>query len=652
MRRRHVLASLAALTAVTVTLPGSGAAAAPAPAVRTAAGGSGTAAGAATPGSAGAPVRLPTGDLVQLRTVDGRQLVSVSPVGTSPAARSFVTLTVRGDVYVVPRAAMPRIGHGLTLGQFDVTRLAAGRAPSGDPLSAAPASPRFPQVTVTFRAVVPGGERDVFGDLLVLNVDDVRRFAGFTFFNHGVAKLSVPAGHYAATGSFVVGSSEQTATVVLAELPEFTVSGSRTVTLDARSAVPVDVRTPLRAAPVETDVVIGRTDRNGFTATYGAGIGGTGLDLSVTPTRRVTVGELHYYSYFRRATPERSYDLEFPATGAIPARQRHVVKGSQLAVVAAAYHAESPHEGTEARFAILPWESVVGRLLAPFSLPARRTEYVLADPAIRWQQQAISLLRFTRRSFLVEGQIIDRLRTYRPGPAAAQTYFAAPNHPTPSPTPGRACTACRTGNQLQLVIYPFGDNDAGHAGYPDFSVGPAGLTERTSFQLLHGSSVIAKGPFPVGRFRLPAAAGTYRAVFSTVRQGPYLSLSRRITSDWTFRSVAGAGTRQVPLLFARYLLPSDLRDRVGPGPTTVDLVIGHQSEAAAVPVRSVTLRVSFDGGTTYRPATVTGLGGGRFRARFTTPSSGRPAFQLTATDAAGGALRQTITRAFAIGSSS
>lgn len=654
MRRRHVLSSLAAAAAVALTLPGAGpagAAAASPAAARTAGSASGTASEPA--GSAPATVRLPTGDVVTVRTMAGRQLVTVSPVGTGPAARNFVTLRVAGDTYVVPRLAMARIGHDFSLGQFDVTRRAAGRGVGGDPLSVHGVSARFPQSTVTFRAIDPTGERDVSADLLVVNVDDLRTFAGVTFFNHGVAKLSLPAGHYAATSSFFVPTSAETGTIAVTELPEFSVTGRRSVTIDGRRATSeVSARTPQPAAAVETDISIGRSDRNGLTAAYGVGTTGSDLSLRVSPTHRVSVGQLHYYPYFRKASPQRTYDLEFPFTGVIPVDQRFAVKDSQLAANPVSYHATAPHEGADTRFSFLPWEFGSFRSLSPLPLPARRTEYVIGNPHIRWQQDAISVVESTRRGFFIAGEILDRVRTYRPGTSIPQTYFAAPAHPAPTPNPQYGCTACRTGKGLQLVIYPFGDNFPGHAGYPGFSFGRTGLTERTAFQLYSGSTVLAKAPFPVGTFRLPAGAGTYRAMFSTLRRGPSLSLSTRITSEWTFRSAPAAGTRQIPLLFARYDLPSDLRDRVAAGPTTVDLMVGHQSEADAVPVRSATLRVSFDGGTTYRPATVTDLGGGHFRARYTTPATGSPTFALTATDAAGGRLRQTITNAYVIGSSS
>jgi hypothetical protein len=58
------------------------------------------------------------------------------------------------------------------------------------------------------------------------------------------------------------------------------------------------------------------------------------------------------------------------------------------------------------------------------------------------------------------------------------------------------------------------------------------------------------------------------------------------------------------------------------------------------------MRVSFDGGKTWRPATVTALGGGRFRAAFTAPAGAFVTMRVTAADAAGGSVTETIFRAY------
>jgi hypothetical protein len=54
--------------------------------------------------------------------------------------------------------------------------------------------------------------------------------------------------------------------------------------------------------------------------------------------------------------------------------------------------------------------------------------------------------------------------------------------------------------------------------------------------------------------------------------------------------------------------------------------------------------VSFDGGTTWRRASVTGTGPGRFVATFTAPAGSLVTLRASARDAAGGSVTETITR--------
>ena len=58
--------------------------------------------------------------------------------------------------------------------------------------------------------------------------------------------------------------------------------------------------------------------------------------------------------------------------------------------------------------------------------------------------------------------------------------------------------------------------------------------------------------------------------------------------------------------------------------------------------------MSFDNGTTWHPATVAGFAG-HYVALWHNPAAGSPELRVTATDAAGDAITQTITNAYTIG---
>jgi subtilase family serine protease len=73
---------------------------------------------------------------------------------------------------------------------------------------------------------------------------------------------------------------------------------------------------------------------------------------------------------------------------------------------------------------------------------------------------------------------------------------------------------------------------------------------------------------------------------------------------------------------------------------------GHQQLAAAPKITSTTVQVSFDDGATWQPAQLTGSGTTRY-AVFSAPAGSYVSLKVTAADAAGGTIYETITRGYA-----
>lgn len=67
---------------------------------------------------------------------------------------------------------------------------------------------------------------------------------------------------------------------------------------------------------------------------------------------------------------------------------------------------------------------------------------------------------------------------------------------------------------------------------------------------------------------------------------------------------------------------------------------------------ALTGSISLDGGSIWRPLTVSSNGAGRYDVRFTVPDASDPNgfadLRIRATDQAGGTLTQSVTRAFAV----
>src|SRR5215467_11049892 len=84
------------------------------------------------------------------------------------------------------------------------------------------------------------------------------------------------------------------------------------------------------------------------------------------------------------------------------------------------------------------------------------------------------------------------------------------------------------------------------------------------------------------------------------------------------------------------------------GPQTVSLSVGHIQPAGATRITGASAKVSVNDGHTFRAARVTSQGGGRFLVRFTAPAGAAVTLRVSATDAAGGSISETILRGYGV----
>src|SRR5262249_49945482 len=152
--------------------------------------------------------------------------------------------TLAGDLFVVPQSAVPYLGSTMDLALFDVSHPAtanyiyrAGVDPDSVPKGAAfgaalaaqaqldhasathttglfadvagisagtpgTVQPNFVMHTLTVNGIDETGAADTGDDFLVYNVDDLRKYTGQAVWRNGLAKISVPAGRYAAVSFY------------------------------------------------------------------------------------------------------------------------------------------------------------------------------------------------------------------------------------------------------------------------------------------------------------------------------------------------------------------------------------------------------------------------------------------------------------------
>jgi hypothetical protein len=174
---------------------------------------------------------------------------------------------------------------------------------------------------------------------------------------------------------------------------------------------------------------------------------------------------------------------------------------------------------------------------------------------------------------------------------------------------------------------------------------------------------------------IPARPTSYRAVLDVSLAGQAgFSQSTHTHTDLTVRSVPGTGAtlpaqdtcpgrsaatpcRILPTLTLGYQLATSQHNTSNSPQQMLHLSVGHASYDGAgshAPITSTMVWVSFDQGKTWTRATVTGSSG-RYTVTWPNPPSARgtsPEIKVTAADATGGSITQTITSAYTVAKTS
>jgi len=163
---------------------------------------------------------------------------------------------------------------------------------------------------------------------------------------------------------------------------------------------------------------------------------------------------------------------------------------------------------------------------------------------------------------------------------------------------------------------------------------------------------------------------TIRFVLDGAQEAKIYTISAASHTVWTWRTRRQTGTRLPagwscgltrlgapvggrscavqPTMTLQYAVDGEsLHGATRAGPQTIHLSVGHLQLVNGVQVTRATMSVSFDGGTTWHPAKVTGHGGS-YTATFTAPAGAKVSLRTSATDAAGGSVTETLPAAYQI----
>jgi hypothetical protein len=548
--------------------------------------------------------------------------------------------------------------------------------------------PGFRLVTLNVRATNMQGRPD-YGDIVtVMNADNPAVFEDFNetsnIFYRGSAKFSVPPGHYWAIGQFLSFAQNGSFAWRLVVLPQFTVRYNTRVQLAERAASSqIGFSTPRPSVAQQLTFTVNRVAANGSTFSDSFSAGEPGISLWVSPTtRKPTVGTLSSYTSGQLSSPPKlpgtpyDYNLNFAGPpGIIPAQQEFAPTSASLAAVTERFFQDVHSAGGWGAYGGFPAQLAVGFFffeIFPFNLPTTQIQYFSADPPEAWAFTYIEFL-----SSFAGGQS-GQFQALRAATQSTVDWNAYPLHPQPDvqqlpPNLGALLpqfpSAFRTGNTLTLSTTPFSDNTPGHLGTGYYAGPGTALTGsyavyQNGVRIAHGNPVIG-----IPSVTLSAKPSVLTFVLTAGRFGTSYPLSTASSTSWTWRSAPRPGATVPPSWFcgftatfrlerkcavqpmmtADYHVDGLQQDGQTPaGQQVIDLSFGHLQLAPAAAITGASAQFSYNDGQTWQAAAVTSLGGGRFRMTFTAPGGVDVTLRVHATDAAGGAITETILRAYGV----
>ncbi|RSM48774.1 hypothetical protein DMA12_05590 [Amycolatopsis balhimycina DSM 5908] len=568
-------------------------------------------------------------------------------------------------------------------GHFGGQGLFAGGASfalSGTPKRQA-VQPRSVMRTVSVDATDIGGKPAGTGMAFLYNTDDGNLLdldETLNYFSGGTAKFSVPDGNYSALGVFWTADADGNPTELrFSAQPEFAVKADTTVRVDAkRASSKVTWVTPRPALLDDNGFLFRRAAKTGPAQVIDFDAG-PGVPISVSPTAvPVRTGALQTYPYSRLVSPPGpgtpyEYVVQKAAIGTIP-QQWYVITAKDVATVNAAYFSEYATMGLRQRSGIFSFEDGGGRPAHAIELPRKQTEYVSAAPDLIWFG-ALSKYVVPGPDPRWAGAQYEAFHLYQGGSTVTEDWNRFPLHAAGRVallplTEGRAPeqpAATRAGDLLRLAVTPFSDNQAGHTGFGFVAEPRDTLTGH--YTLTQDGAKLAEGGATAGSTAVSLAQevapgpSTLGLTIDASRTGPMYALSTASHTEWTWKSQHVDGSTLPtalycsargqerscavePMLTLGYSVGGLRLDGSAPrGPQSLDLTVGHLQLSTASPVTAATVQYSTDG-TTWQDATMSPRGDGVFHADFTAATD--VSLRVTATDAAGATIAETITAAY------
>ncbi|MFF0487041.1 serine protease [Streptomyces sp. NPDC004435] len=438
----------------------------------------------------------------------------------------------------------------------------------------------------------------------------------------GTVTLSLPKGRYL-LDSEVYPLHQGAGTDWLVQ-PRLDLDGDTTVTIDARTTAPVDVRPPETGAEPRHAMSFVEVHHEGRTRSVNLMSSATGLRVAhLGPSAEPGSVTATFDAYWIGGRSDYGLGYRFTSGRSLTGFARRPAAADLATVKATA--ADPEGAGGVGVAAIQPSEGTTVGLTSELVRPGTATFHVTPERGA-WELSYTTPGTPGARPNLYEARDLQ----VRPGATTVHTFDNAVRGPALDPAPDAPPALVRDGDSIALDLPLLADGE-GHA--------PSDPVFRSAATTLHRDGVLVgthRGTPGRAAFPLNTPAQARYRLTTTALHG-----AGRTTAVWTFDSAATKAPAALPLSVVRFT-PTLALDGTAPAGATIRVPVTVQGPAAGPGLRSLTVRVSVDGGTTWTEAPVTD---GAVEVRNPAPG-GTVSLRATLTDTAGNTLDQILGNAY------
>ncbi|MFG3039274.1 S8 family serine peptidase [Streptomyces sp. NPDC048330] len=328
-----------------------------------------------------------------------------------------------------------------------------------------------------------------------------------------------------------------------------------------------------------------------------------------------------------------SYELLKYRAGGIPADQRYRVRTAELATVDTRFHGTTA--GAEAGYSRLmhsPMQTVANFSFGRVTLQRTLTEYV--TPGLRtYEAMKLGPVWTSAGSWQ-----LTAATKFTPGQQVRRDWNkAVVRTALPSDLDYAAARVGAVG-----AVAAAGLLDSGSGQWAVMRNG----TDKELATVYRDGVLLGTAPATTVAFPMVPERAEYRVVTDVERTETGWNTSTKVRTDWRFHSAQAEGRTLLPVLSVDYRLGTDLANsaRTSSG-TKVGIGVRHPKGLSGPAITGVKLWASTDDGATWRQVRLDGHLNGTIDNPAT---AGFVSLRVTATDADGNSVDQTVTRAYQV----